>query len=85
MKPVTQPSNVTIAGVGVKATGNHQCSDFRQKFDIEQAKKLHYRIERIHFPQFEKTKRLEANYGNGKNSPEPTDTRSSSQQTRGDR
>ena len=66
MKPVTQPSNVTIAGVGVKATGNHQCSDFRQKFDIEQAKKLHYRIERIHFPQFEKQNDLRPFTGMGK-------------------
>ena len=44
----------TIAGVGVKATVDHQCSDCRQKFETKQAMKLHYRIERIDFPQFEK-------------------------------
>ena len=31
----------TIGGVGVKATGEYQCPDCRQKFDTEAAKKLH--------------------------------------------
>merc|ERR1712227_219030 len=31
----------TIAGVGVKATGDYQCPDCRQKSDTEQARKLH--------------------------------------------
>ena len=77
--------NDIIAGVGVRATGDHQCPDCRQKFDTEQAKKLLYRFDRHNFSQIEKKKRLEDAYGNGQNSPGPTDTRSSSQQTRGDR
>ena len=31
----------TIAGVGVKAIGDYQCPDCRQKFDTEAAKNLH--------------------------------------------
>ena len=38
----------TIGGVGVKATGEYQCPDCRQKFDTETAKKLHWRF--IHDP-----------------------------------
>ena len=58
--------NVAIAGVGVKTTGN----DCWQKFDTEPAKKLHYRIERIDFPQFEKQSDLRTLTGMGKTVPD---------------
>ena len=58
--------NVAIAGVGVKTTGN----DCWQKFDTEPAKKLHYRIERIDFPQFEKQNDLRTLTGMGKTVPD---------------
>ena len=60
----------TTAGVGVKATGDHQCLDCQQKFDIEQAKKLHYKIERINFPQFGKRNDLRMLTGIGKTVPD---------------
>ena len=66
----TKSDDGTIAGVGVKSTGDHQCSNCWQKFDTEQAKKLHYRIDKSDFPQFEKQKDLRSITGVRKTVPD---------------